>query len=97
MFFCSSRRRHTRCLSDWSSDVCSSDLVANMAAEWRALWDELGLTADEFVRTTDLHHVRTVQWLFRLCRENGYVYKDRKERRVGKECRSRWAGAHLIT
>src|SRR5262245_64642851 len=24
----SSRRRHTRCLSDWSSDVCSSDLAA---------------------------------------------------------------------
>jgi methionyl-tRNA synthetase len=49
--------------------------VAKMAEEWRALWDELGLTADEFVRTTDLQHVRTVQWLFRLCRENGYVYK----------------------
>src|SRR5438045_9668985 len=27
-FFFSSRRRHTRCLSDWSSDVCSSDLFA---------------------------------------------------------------------
>src|SRR5258705_1518763 len=26
IFFFSSRRRHTRCLSDWSSDVCSSDL-----------------------------------------------------------------------
>src|ERR1035441_10879192 len=26
--FLSSRRRHTRCLSDWSSDVCSSDLEA---------------------------------------------------------------------
>src|SRR5882724_8341608 len=26
-FFFSSRRRHTRCLSDWSSDVCSSDLA----------------------------------------------------------------------
>src|SRR5436853_921374 len=25
-FFFSSRRRHTRCLSDWNSDVCSSDL-----------------------------------------------------------------------
>src|SRR5438045_8542783 len=25
--FISSRRRHTRCLSDWSSDVCSSDLA----------------------------------------------------------------------
>src|SRR5438045_9328982 len=28
VFFFSSRRRHTRCLSDWSSDVCSSDLSA---------------------------------------------------------------------
>src|SRR5262245_62335311 len=27
LFFFSSRRRHTRCLSDWSSDVCSSDLI----------------------------------------------------------------------
>src|SRR5262245_64363544 len=26
-FFFSRRRRHTRCLSDWSSDVCSSDLA----------------------------------------------------------------------
>src|SRR2546429_4416182 len=28
-FFFSSRRRHTRCSRDWSSDVCSSDLVGN--------------------------------------------------------------------
>src|SRR5580700_9238949 len=28
VFFFSSRRRHTRSLRDWSSDVCSSDLVA---------------------------------------------------------------------
>src|SRR5687768_18568801 len=26
LFFFSSRRRHTRCSRDWSSDVCSSDL-----------------------------------------------------------------------
>src|ERR1035438_10808069 len=29
LIFFSSRRRHTRCLSDWSSDVCSSDLYAS--------------------------------------------------------------------
>src|SRR5205814_1468018 len=29
-FFYSSRRRHTRCLSDWSSDVCSSDLATSL-------------------------------------------------------------------
>src|ERR1035441_10861741 len=35
-FFFSSRRRHTRCLSDWSSDVCSSDLsgAAKVDARW---------------------------------------------------------------
>src|SRR5258705_6663554 len=31
-FFFSSRRRHTRCLSDWSSDVCSSDLFTGEGA-----------------------------------------------------------------
>jgi len=55
--------------------VPESEFVAKMAEAWRALWLELGIPADEFVRTTDLQHVRTVQWLFKLCRENGYVYK----------------------
>ncbi|HKE07579.1 MAG TPA: methionine--tRNA ligase [Candidatus Acidoferrum sp.] len=55
--------------------VAESEFVAKMADAWRALWDELGIPADEFVRTTDLQHVRTVQWLFRQCKENGYVYK----------------------
>src|SRR5438270_4194849 len=80
--------------------IPESEFVAKMAAEWRALWEGLGLGADELVRTTDLPHVRTVQWLFRLCRENGYVYKGNytgqyciydnafvnrsEERRVGK-------------
>src|SRR5207245_8159868 len=30
-FFFSSRRRHTRCYRDWSSDVCSSDLMPRLA------------------------------------------------------------------
>src|SRR2546422_3755288 len=33
-FFFSSRRRHTRCSRDWSSDVCSSDLPERMDDEW---------------------------------------------------------------
>ena len=55
--------------------VPEAEFVARMADEWRSLWDELGISADEFIRTTDVKHARTVQWLFRLCRENGYVYK----------------------
>src|SRR5262245_65286764 len=36
-FFFSSRRRHTRCLSDWSSDVCSSDLLLRRQGHRNAL------------------------------------------------------------
>src|SRR6476620_11411680 len=38
-FFFSSRRRHTRYWRDWSSDVCSSDLIADGAAEAGAKFD----------------------------------------------------------
>src|SRR3989442_4338455 len=37
LFFFSSRRRHTRCGRDWSSDVCSSDLIpgTRVPSDWR--------------------------------------------------------------
>ncbi len=54
--------------------VPESEFVAKMAAEWKSLWDELGIQGDEFIRTTEVRHARTVQWLFKLCRENGYIY-----------------------
>src|SRR5258705_8695830 len=44
-FFFSSRRRHTRCLSDWSSDVCSSDLITLTNGTWSG--DVAALRADE--------------------------------------------------
>src|SRR5205814_3058860 len=40
----SSRRRHTRCLSDWSSDVCSSDLGV---ARYEMLIERLPPDGDE--------------------------------------------------
>src|SRR5256885_11213263 len=58
-FFFSSRRRHTRLQGDWSSDVCSSDLLlTNPALKIYKPWldqtfiDELGGRAEmsEFVR-----------------------------------------------
>src|SRR6266404_5703210 len=57
-----------------NAGVPESEFVAKMAAEWKALWDELGVQGDEFIRTTEVRHARTVQWLFKLCRENGYIY-----------------------
>src|SRR6266550_8903639 len=44
-FFFSSRRRHTRCSRDWSSDVCSSDLM------WVDQFDTLGMGKDMVIVT----------------------------------------------
>src|SRR5438876_8621684 len=43
IFFFSSRRRHTRWTGDWSSDVCSSDLLKEQPENWILIGD-LALT-----------------------------------------------------
>src|SRR5215472_18590606 len=49
IFFFSSRRRHTRCLSDWSSDVCSSDLVCGSEIWDRAIRAGINLAMEASV------------------------------------------------
>ncbi|MFZ1129506.1 MAG: methionine--tRNA ligase [Terriglobales bacterium] len=46
-----------------------------ISAEFRALWDRMGLTYDDFIRTTSERHKQGVQALWRKLRDNGYIYK----------------------
>src|SRR5271163_645919 len=46
-----------------------------ISAEFRALWDRMGLTYDDFIRTTSARHKEGVQALWRKIRDNGYIYK----------------------
>ncbi len=46
-----------------------------ISAEFRALWERMGLTPDDFIRTTSVRHQQGVQALWRKIRENGYIYK----------------------
>src|SRR5262245_65187941 len=73
-FFFSSRRRHTRCLSDWSSDVCSSDLTPSSRRGCPAM---AGCSMTRVAA--------------RAGASTATPTKRSEERRVGKECRSRWA------
>jgi len=51
------------------------EFVDKMAAEFRALWDKLGLSYTDFIRTTEPRHKKSVQRLFTLLQERGYIYK----------------------
>src|SRR2546427_7871541 len=91
IFFFSSRRRHTRFDCDWSSDVCSSDLFQELSLQWpfpRALHGQL---IDRISRDRPL--VIGLDIIFDS--DSMFGPKDRsEERRVGKECRSRWSPYH---
>ena len=52
-------------------------LTDEVSTEFRALWDRMGLTYDDYIRTTSDKHKRGVQELFRRIRDNGYIYKGR--------------------
>src|SRR3712207_7541071 len=98
IFFFSSRRRHTRYWRDWSSDLCSSDLqgLAALLAEWLPQ----ARFAPEVVQGRAYIHWR--QTVERYDQAVAALRKDditpaairSEERRVGKECRSRWSPYH---
>src|SRR5205085_6788456 len=99
-------RRHTRFDCDWSSDVCSSDLYyESLPADRLGLAVEL--EAERMARlvlrdkqVTSEREVVTNERRYRVEDDvegsaNELLYKTAftrsEERRVGKECRSRWA------
>src|SRR2546429_1640539 len=100
IFFFSSRRRHTRCSRDWSSDVCSSDLEArDQAGRGRntsKLLQYLDPTVDFSVG--DLfgsREWRETYFGLGVSHRSGIFGMRSEERRVGKECRSRGSPYHL--
>ncbi len=52
------------------------EFTDRVSAQFRALWDRMGLTYDDFIRTTEPRHTKAVQKLFRLLKDRGYIYKD---------------------
>src|SRR5690606_41179606 len=94
-FFFSSRRRHTRFSRDWSSDVCSSDLLNVTEAPGTAQMVE-AVTIDDasksFSDTTTTIKVSISLMplhIYPKCPNSSTPAVRSEERRVGKECRSR--------
>ncbi|MBV9183259.1 MAG: methionine--tRNA ligase [Acidobacteria bacterium] len=54
-----------------------------VSGEFRALWRRMGITYDDYIRTTSDRHKGAVQELWRRIRENGYIYKGNY---IGQYC-----------
>src|SRR5690606_40982700 len=99
----SSRRRHTRFSRDWSSDVCSSDLPADriLPVPPEELPQFILAVADNGMRILAIIAAPIVAVMFlaeaalalisRFAPQVQVFILRSEERRVGKECRSRWS------
>src|SRR5690349_25178459 len=89
-FFFSSRRRHTRSLRDWSSDVCSSDLSEYNDSSYDDRAHILVADREGGLLSYDLSR----PWWGQFEISDEERAERSEERRVGKECRSRWSPYH---
>src|SRR2546426_8298114 len=97
LFFFSSRRRHTRLQGDWSSDVCSSDLdplrVVGPAGNLRYAGHAPQALALAAQVPGGAYYAK---WIIAVDDDvdPSNINQRSEERRVGKECRSRWSPYH---
>lgn len=59
-----------------------------MAEEWKSIWRELGISNDDFIRTTEERHKRNVYELFKRVYEKGDIYKGKYEGFYCEGCES---------
>ncbi len=51
------------------------EFAADVSNEFRTLWDRMGLTYDDYIRTTEERHKRGTQHMFRELQKRGFIYK----------------------
>jgi methionyl-tRNA synthetase len=51
------------------------EFATEVSGEFRGLWDSMGLTYDDYIRTTEPRHKRGVQHLFSELQKRGFIYK----------------------
>ncbi|MEO6830407.1 MAG: class I tRNA ligase family protein, partial [Acidobacteriaceae bacterium] len=51
------------------------EFAAGVSSEFRGLWDRMGLTYDDYIRTTEDRHKRGTQHLFCELQQRGFIYK----------------------
>ena len=60
------------------------------------LWKLMNISNDRFIRTTDDHHVQSVQRIFRKMYDNGDIYKGAYKGKYCTPCESFWTESQLV-
>ena len=70
--------------------------VDQVAGEIKRIWDLMGTTYDNFIRTTDPYHEKQVQKIFKKLYEQGDIYKGSYKGWYCTPCESFWTESQLV-
>ncbi len=81
VFFCTGTDEHGQKIEDLAKDagITPKSYVDGVAGEIRALWDQMNVSYDYFIRTTDAPHEAAVKKMFARFQRQGDIYKDQYE------------------
>ncbi|MDR2105269.1 MAG: methionine--tRNA ligase, partial [Deferribacteraceae bacterium] len=71
------------------------ELADQVVTRYLALWEKLGVSNDDFIRTTEERHIKTVQTAFELLREKGDIYPGDYEGWYCTPCEAFWTETQL--
>ena len=58
-----------------AAGITPQQLADDVSGHFKATWDRMGITYNDFIRTTEDRHKKSVQHLFRVLRDKGFIYK----------------------
>ncbi len=79
-----------------SAGITPQEHVDHIAGEIRRIWDRMNVSYDQFIRTTDDYHVKTVQKIFKKLYEQGDIYKSSYQGHYCVACESFFTETQLV-
>ncbi len=76
-------------------NVTPKEYVDGIVASFQQLWRKLGISNDDFIRTTEERHHKVVQAIFRKIYDQGDIYKAAYEGKYCTPCETFWTERQL--
>lgn len=77
-------------------NITPIEYVDKIVASFQHLWEKLNISHDDFIRTTEKRHHKTVQEIFQKIYDQGDIYKAAYEGRYCTPCETFWVERQLV-
>lgn len=98
VYFLTGTDEHGQKIEEYAKDAnCTpKEYVDKVSGEIRDICDLLNISYDQFIRTTDDYHEKTVQKIFKKLYDQGDIYKGEYEGMYCTPCESFWTESQLV-